>query len=240
MQKKKNLKISIITPCLNSEKTIRDTFESVLNQKYSNIEYIVIDGGSTDNTLKLIQEYMILFQGKMRYISEPDLGIYYAMNKGIQMATGEIIGIINSDDYYELNTVEEVVNNRTASKYQVIYGVLRIIEKNGLIIYGSAKEKSLSKWMIQHPTCFVTKATYERYGYFDLKYKYAADYEFMQRCKKNGVEFTFCYKILANFRGGGASVSRRTEIETQRIRFKYGQIGFWDIFFNELLYILRI
>lgn len=231
-----NIKVSVITPCFNSEKTIRDTFESVLNQSYSDIEYIVIDGGSTDNTLQLIEEYMPRFHGRMKYVSEPDNGIYDAMNKGIRMAEGEIVGIINSDDYYEPNTVEEIVKRRTALPYQVIYGVLRVLEKNGLAWYASTRAKSLNKGMIPHPTCFVTKKTYEKYGSFNLQYKYAADYEFMLRCKEKDVDFTFCPQVLANFRNGGASSNKRTEIETQRIRFKYHQINIWEIIVLELIY----
>ncbi len=94
-------KVSIVTPCLNSEKTIRDTIESVLYQTYKNIEYIIVDGSSTDNTVKIIKEYLPKFHGRMKFVSEKDNGIYNAMNKGIKMSSGNIIGIINSDDYYE-------------------------------------------------------------------------------------------------------------------------------------------
>lgn len=236
MKNKMNTKVSIITPCFNSEKTICDTLESVLNQTYSNIEYIVIDGGSTDNTIQLIEEYMPLFKGRMKYVSEPDSGIFDAMNKGIGMAEGDIIGIINSDDYYESNAIEEVLDRRTRTPYQIIYGVLRVLEKNGLAWYASTRAKSLNKGMIPHPTCFVTKKTYEKYGSFNLQFKYAADYEFMLRCKEKDVDFTFCPQVLANFRNGGASSNRRTEIETQRIRFKYHQINIWEIIVSELIY----
>ena len=99
------MKISIITPCLNSAKTIRQTIESVLNQTYQDIEYIIVDGASTDGTLEIIQEYEDQFQGRMQYVSEPDNGIYDAMNKGIRMSHGNVIGIINSDDFYEEDAV---------------------------------------------------------------------------------------------------------------------------------------
>ena len=103
------MKISIITPCLNSAKTIRQTIESVLNQTYHNIEYIIVDGASMDGTLEIIQEYEPQFQGRLHYVSEPDHGIYDAMNKGIRMSHGNVIGIINSDDYYEQDAVEKMV-----------------------------------------------------------------------------------------------------------------------------------
>ncbi len=106
-------KISIITPCLNSEKTIRDTMESVLHQTYKNIEYIIVDGGSEDRTLEIIHEYEHLFNGRLKYISEKDNGIYDAMNKGIRQSKGKLIGIIGSDDYYETDAVEKVAAHMT-------------------------------------------------------------------------------------------------------------------------------
>ena len=124
-----NRKVSIITPCLNSEKTIEDTIKSVVNQTYKNIEYIVVDGGSRDRTMEIVKKYEPLFQGRMKYVSEPDKGIYNAMNKGIKMSTGSLIGIINSDDYYELYTIEHIVDNMTADKYQVLYGWLRVLQR---------------------------------------------------------------------------------------------------------------
>ena len=106
---KMDMKVSIITPCLNSETTIRDTIESVIRQSYQNMEYIIVDGGSTDRTVEIIEEYMDVFAGRLRYISEKDNGIYDAMNKGIQRASGSVIGIINSDDWYEPEAVERAV-----------------------------------------------------------------------------------------------------------------------------------
>ena len=123
-------KVSIITVCYNSSMTIRRTFDSVLNQTYADIEYIVVDGASTDGTIEIIKEYEPLFEGRMCWISEKDNGIYDAMNKGISMAEGELIGIINSDDYYEPDAVECMVNAMTNDKYQILYGSMRTW-KNG-------------------------------------------------------------------------------------------------------------
>lgn len=109
-------KVSIITPCLDSEKTIRRTIESVLYQTYKNIEYIIVDGGSGDKTLEIVRTYQPLFEGRMRWVSEPDKGIYDAMNKGIRMSHGQIIGIINSDDYYVSNAVEQVIGHLEKSQ----------------------------------------------------------------------------------------------------------------------------
>lgn len=111
------MKVSIITPCLNSEKTIKDTMESVLKQTYKNIEYIVVDGGSTDGTMEIVKAYHSRFHGRMKYVSEKDNGIYEAMNKGIKLSSGRIIGIINSDDYYQYDAVSNIVENMTDEKY---------------------------------------------------------------------------------------------------------------------------
>lgn len=127
----KNIKVSIITVCFNSEKTIIDTLESVLNQSYENIEYIIIDGKSKDKTVDIIKRYENKFKEKKieyKWISEKDSGIYEAMNKGINKSTGEVIGIINSDDWYEKNTVEKVMKEYKIKKFDMLYGNLRMIK----------------------------------------------------------------------------------------------------------------
>ena len=177
--------VSIVTTCYNSEKTIEKTIKSVLNQTYKNIEYIIIDGKSTDDTLNIIKKYEPDFEGRIRVISEKDSGIYDAMNKGIALASGELVGIVNSDDYYEQDAVENVVKNFGIEKYQIIYGLLRCI-KNGeevsVVLYN---HNFLHQQMIPHPTCFITKKAYEDLGMYDCKYKSCADYELMLRWEKN-------------------------------------------------------
>ena len=121
--------VSIITPCYNSEKTIEKTIKSVLGQTYKNIEYIIVDGGSSDSTIDIVKKYEMLFEGRMKVISEKDDGIYDAMNKGILNATGKLIGIVNSDDYYEADAVETVVKNMEEDEYQVLYGLLRCTQQ---------------------------------------------------------------------------------------------------------------
>ena len=125
-----NIKVSIITVCYNSEKTIRRTIESVLNQTYDNIEYIIVDGASTDQTMDIVKEYEPKFSGRMRWISEPDEGIYFAMNKGIDMAAGELIGLLNSDDTYESNAVKSIRDALVSEPYQILYGFARVYTKN--------------------------------------------------------------------------------------------------------------
>lgn len=198
--------VSIITVCFNSEKTIRRTIESVRNQSYQNIEYIIIDGNSTDNTLSIIKEYEPVFQERLTVISEPDSGIYDAMNKGITLAEGEMIGIINSDDFYEPDAVEQIMQHAKEKKYQICYGEVRILKNNiedSVIIYS---HHFLEDRMIGHPSCFVSKAVYEKYGLYNTCYKSAADYEFMLRVSaRKEVTFTPVYFIIANFCLGGIS-----------------------------------
>lgn len=219
------MNVSIITPCYNSEKTIRQTIESVLSQTYPNIEYIIVDGGSTDNTVAIIQEYVPLFGDRLRYVSEKDEGIYDAMNKGIKMSHGQLIGIINSDDYYEPRTVETVLKYYNPNKDQVIYGYMNELVKNVKNKIIASSHTNLNEKMITHPTCFVTRTVYQKYGLFLKCFKVAADYEFMLRLyKKSTVEFVQIPRVLANFRIGGISSTRRTQLEKHIIQLKYGCI----------------
>lgn len=211
--------VSIITVCYNSEKTIRKTIASVYEQTYKNIEYIIVDGNSTDETMKIIEEYKPLFGERLKVVSEPDKGIYDAMNKGIALAKGTIIGLINSDDYYEKNAVELVVNNMSHEKYQVIYGMLRFIKGNKVDYISLVTPEFLEERPMNHPSCFVTKAIYEDYGMFDLQYKYVADYDFCYRLKKiQEIKFIPVYEILSNFAEGGVSSSYQCDLES--LRFK--------------------
>lgn len=220
----KDVKVSIVTPCLNSRKTIRQTIESILNQTYKNIEYIIVDGQSTDGTLDIIREYIPRFKGRLRYISEKDQGIYSAINKGIRLSRGALIGIINSDDYYEWNTVERVVSCRTDDRYQVLYGYCRVMDHKREIALIKNGHLELEQAMIPHPTCFVTREVYRDFGMFSTAFKISADYEFMLRLHTGRkVVFTQIREILATFRAGGASYNfKRCTLETIAIKYRYG------------------
>ena len=222
-----NVLISVVTPCFNSEKTIEKTLQSVLNQTYQNYEYIIIDGKSTDNTINIIEQYKEKFGDKLKVVSEKDDGIYDAMNKGINLAKGELVGIVNSDDFYEPDALENISNEYKNEKYAVIYGMMRILsegkEKSVLI----NNHEFLKEGMITHPTCFVTKALYTYLGGYSLEYKVAADYEFMLRAsQKADAVFKPVYKIISNFATGGLSTtthtSRRERVE---LWYKYGTIS---------------
>lgn len=226
------MKFSIITPSYNSEKTIRRTIESVLKQTYQDYEYIIIDGDSTDNTLEIIKQYGGIFGEKLKVISEKDNGIYDAMNKGIRLACGDLIGIINSDDWYELNTLENVVNDENIDGNCIYYGFLRFWEggiEKSCALY---RHEFLRETMINHPACFVAKKIYDEYGLYDCGYKAAADYEFMLRVfyKSDNVRFIPVYHILANFQIGGITGSYKSIAEAMKVKQKYKIISRWKYF----------
>lgn len=211
------MKISIITVSYNSDKTIKDTFDSILKQTYVKLEYIVIDGKSKDKTIDIIKEYEQKFFNKkieFKWISEKDNGLYDAMNKGIKMATGDYIGILNSDDFYFDEIVIEKVskaleNNKTDSLYANLYYVdennIDKIVRNwkSRDYHGGLFEEG---WQIAHPTFFVKKEVYDKYGLFNLDFKIAADYEIILRfIKKHKISTRFLDEYLIKMRLGGES-----------------------------------
>lgn len=227
--------VTILTPCYNSEKTIEKTLQCIENQTYPNIEYIIIDGDSTDGTQKIIEQHQSRLPKQFKLISEKDHGIYDAMNKGIRQAKGQLIGIVNSDDWYEPDTVEQVVRAYQGNEYEVIYGMQRT--------YLNGKERAtfiyhhdfLPQQMITHPTCFVTRAVYEHFGVFDLQYKSAADYDFMLRLYQTGkVTFTPVMRVLSNFQLGGMSSSQTGVQENLKVRYKYGYLSKKTLLFQTI------
>jgi glycosyltransferase involved in cell wall biosynthesis len=183
------MKITIITVTFNSGLTIRDTIQSILNQKYEDIEYIVVDGCSKDNTVKIIKEYEPLFKGRMRWISEPDKGIYDAMNKGLKMTTGDVVGFLNSDDFYtSSNVLDQVALNITKGNYDAVYGDVHYVDGDNLykcVRYYSSKsfKPKFMKYgfMPAHPSFYAKKRVYDEYGCFSLDYKIAADFDILLR-----------------------------------------------------------
>ncbi|MBQ9334763.1 MAG: glycosyltransferase [Lachnospiraceae bacterium] len=223
--------LSIITPCYNSEKTIKDTLLSVERQGIAELEHIIIDGGSTDGTMGIISEYHDRVPYDVQIISEPDNGIYDAMNKGIRMATGDLVGIINSDDWYEDDALAVIRAAYTGDEHEIIYGMIRIYDRPD----GSDDDQIRSvefyhhdfllDRMINHPGCFVTAACYRDYGLFDLKYKSSADYAWMKHAFDEGVLFTPVYDVLANVRAGGMSGSNLGFRETLKLQHEWGRIS---------------
>lgn len=205
------MKVSVITIAYNSSETIADTIRSVLSQNYHDIEYIIVDGSSKDGTVELVKS----FGNKVsKFISEPDRGIYDAMNKGVQLATGDIIGILNSDDFYaDENVIADVVSKFERESSDALYGDLVYVNReqtDKVVRTWKAGEyrhgKFLSGWMPPHPTFFAKRACYEQFGLYSLELKSAADYELMLRfIHKHGIRLSYLPRTMTKMRLGGQS-----------------------------------
>ncbi len=208
------MKVSIITVTLNSAKTIEDTLLSVQNQSFTNIEHIIIDGNSEDETAEIVKK----FHYPIKFISEPDNGIYDAMNKGISLATGDIIAILNSDDFYTTPFVlQKVIKAFEENDIECLYGNLDYVERfNTSNIVRRWKSGKMSNrkftlgWMPPHPTFFVKKEAYIKYGVFNTTLKYAADYELMLRFlyKHQSISY-YLPEVLVKMRTGGVTNSNK-------------------------------
>lgn len=204
------MKISIITVSLNNGLYIEDCIRSVLNQTYKDIEYIVIDGGSTDGTIDVIRKYEKRIS---IWVSEPDRGIYDAMNKGIIKSSGDIIGILNSDDMYaNVNVIQQIADIFLKTQSDTCYGDLLYVDRcniNKTVRLWKSnnyqKNNFQRGWMPPHPAFFVRRSVYENFGLFNLGFPLAADYELMLRfLYKYGVSTTYIPQCLVNMRTGGS------------------------------------
>ena len=241
------MKISIVTATYNSAATIKDTFNSVIAQTYNNIEYIVVDGLSKDNTLDIIKEYEPLFGGKMRWISEKDKGLYDAMNKGIAMATGDVIGILNSDDFYTSTDILQLVaDSMQDSEIDAVYGDIHFVNNDNLdkcVRYYSSR--IFSRWLMRygfmpaHPSFYCKREVYTKYGAFNTKYKIGADFESLLRyIFVNRIRTKYIKRDFVTMRTGGAStegLSSRWQIMKDHLRALKDN----GIYSNVLLLCLR-
>lgn len=205
------MKISIITITYNSAATLEETMLSVIGQTYTNIEYILVDGQSTDGTLQIIEKYKNKIS---KVVSEKDKGLYDALNKGIDMATGDIIGILHSDDFYlNKHVIQKYADTFSETGSASVYADLYYVDKTNTdkIIRkwksGEFKARSfLNGWMPPHPTFFVKKEMYERFGKFNTAFKSAADYELMLRfIEKNKISISYLPEYTIKMRVGGKS-----------------------------------
>lgn len=238
------MKFSIITVSFNSGNTIERTIKSILAQTFNDYEYIIVDGGSKDNTLDIVKKYEPLFEGRMKWKSEQDKGIYNAMNKGINRASGDIIGIVNSDDWLEPTACEVVAN---LSKYHkidelILYcGSMRFHYNNmNNQIFESNEErftKGIAKYSYNHgafhPAIWVNRNVYVKIGFFDEEYKIGADTDFIYRCFLFKCKFVFTKNVLTNMSDGG--VSNKTNYKnhiSDKIHYlnKYGKKKFIGTF----------
>lgn len=207
------MKVSIITTAYNSSRTISDTIESVLQQTYTNIEYWVIDGNSTDDTIEIIKSYLDAFQGRLHYISEPDRGIYDAMNKGIKLCSGDIVGILNSDDFFSSDEVIERVVAKFSDAVDAVYGDVHFVEAENTdkcVRYYSGK--LFRPYMVKfgfiapHPSFYIRKRIFDEYGPYSPDYKISGDFELIARfCYKYNIKTKYLHLDFVTMRVGGAS-----------------------------------
>lgn len=218
------MKVSIITIAYNSAETIEATIQSVLAQDYADIEYIVIDGASTDQTMEIVNRYKSQIA---KVVSEPDKGIYDAMNKGVKQATGDIIGILNSDDFYaDKHVISDVVKTFGASpSAEALYADLVYVDRKmpeRVVRYWKAgaynRTRFRTGWMPPHPTFFVRRKRYEAHGLYCLELRSAADYELMLRfLYKHEIECTYLSRVITHMRVGGESnVSLKNRIRANK------------------------
>lgn len=229
--------LSIVTVVYNGEKHLEQTIQSVLNQTYNNIEYIIIDGSSSDKTLDIIKKYedkIDLWQ------SEPDKGIYDAMNKGIDLSIGEYIYMLNSGDSLLENIINSIIPIMMIHKNEVLYGAVNKCKNN--IFYDTIARNILdiNTGMIPHQSIFIPKKYHELFGKYDLKYKIVADYDFISKLVINNVSFFYTNLIIANYDYTGiSSIGNKLQWkETKEVMKKYG--FYVKAKFNCRLYFLSI
>lgn len=206
------MKISIITATYNSGKTLRDTLNSVLSQEFQDFEHIIVDGRSKDNTLEIVRDYQARYQGRLKWISEDDKGLYDAMNKGISIATGDVIGVLNSDDFYSDSKVLSSIA-RGIEGVDAVYGNLEFVDeadtskvvrqwKGSQHISGAF----LKGWHPAHPTFYARKKCFEELGKFDISFDVSADFELMLRFLEKGkIQSRYIPITFVKMRMGGES-----------------------------------
>jgi len=205
-----DFKLGIVTPTLNSALTIRRTIESVLEQDFDDLDYLIIDGGSTDRTLEILNDY----KGLLRIISEKDKGIYYAMNKGVNQSLGNVIGIINSDDWYLPGSFIEVRETYKRTNADIIYSNTQVQDLQGKLGISEHFHEQLPLRMIGHPAVFVTRSSYELLGGFNVSYKIASDYDLLLKAYINGLKFVKTQEPLAAYALGGFSDKPENRIKS--------------------------
>lgn len=245
-----NVKFSILTPCFNSAGTIAKTIESVIGQTYPNWEHIIIDGGSTDGTTDIIRKNETRYQGRLKFVSEPDSGPNEAIRKGLLMVDGELVGFLGSDDWYEIDALD-VVNKIHASSpnHDVYYGILRHINQDGneLFLY-RINHQCLKNDTLCFPACFITAKAYRENGWIEKHDAIADDYAFLLGLYFNGGSFMPIDHILANYKVTGRSSQNffKGNVEKVFLQRKYGIISrgragylLFKAFINAIFVMLR-
>jgi len=229
--------ISVITVVFNGETYLEETIKSVINQSYDNVEYIIIDGGSTDGTLDIIGKY----EDKIDYwVSEADGGIYDAMNKGLSLSSGKYIGIINADDWYMEEVFQESMEALIATQADYSFASIQKIP-SGLIVrpvYPLENGKVFQGMMYPHITAFISRDIYKNIGLFNTKYKIAADYDMAQRIHNAGYRAVSVDRILAELIEGGASDTIKSKSENRDIAISHGK-GYFSAYLSYFCYLLK-
>jgi glycosyltransferase involved in cell wall biosynthesis len=218
--------VSIITVTYNARNNLLQTMQSVFSQTYLSIEYLIIDGGSTDGTIDVIQEN----ESKIAlWVSEKDGGIYDAMNKGIRLAKGELIGMINAGDYYEPDAVEKMVDAYIHNKEcGIFHGNINLLNEDGTFFKLKKPNPDLSQFYkgmsVYHPAMFALRSVYEQNGLYDIAFGIAADFDFILRNYLLGTKFCYVDQVIADFKQGGVSVRNKvkTNLECKDILYKNG------------------
>lgn len=210
--------VSVVTVVFNGEAHLEQAIVSVLGQRHTNVEYIVVDGGSTDGTLSILERY----GGRIDYwVSEPDRGIYDAMNKGIALASGDLVGLLNSDDWYTPEAVEEAVRAWLAQpdREAVVAGKWRVVlEEIPMTVTIAPSLKFHVGMPISHQSMFVPRELYRRLGAYDLRYRFSSDLDLTVRFHRNGVQFVFIDAVIVNYRSSGASTRHFREMGAEHSR----------------------
>lgn len=212
------MKISVVTISKNSVSTIERTIESVLEQDHL-YEYIIVDGGSTDGTVEILKKYV----NDVTIISEPDDGIYEAINKGILRSSGDLIGLINSNDRYLKQTLNVIYKAAILNPGTILHGLCKYVDADHRTqqIIGIG-DNFIESHGIPHPTMFVPREIYEKHQFYDVSYRYSSDYDFVLKTKRSGEKFLLIEEILSEFTLGGLSSSNAAIKETIDIQLKYG------------------
>lgn len=214
------LKISVITPAFNSASTIADTIESVLGQTYTDFEHLIVDGGSSDGTVDIVRRYQSRYNGRLIFVSEPDNGIYDAMNKGLAMATGDVAGVLNSDDFYSDNSILATIAEAFDDDTDSVFGDLKFVarENTAKVVRmwkGSPYQSFRTGWHPGHPTFYARKSLYSELGGFDTSFRIAADFELMLRfIEKHRIRTRYIDRCMVDMRIGGASTRNIDNIIT--------------------------
>ncbi len=235
--------ISIITVVYNGEKYLEETIQSVINQTYDNVEYIIIDGGSTDGTLDIIKKY----EEKIDYwVSEKDSGIYDAMNKGVTLCSGDIIGIVNADDFIYRDTLQNVAKFFSDTDAMFTFGQLDLADEDGKVFdtaksigIDNIKYKLFRHMPFLHPTMFVKKEVYEKLGLYNTRYKLSADYDFTLRLVKNNIQFVKLDFSTGVFRLGGQSGGMRSYLENHKLLLVHG-VNPVFVYINTMVLVVKL